>query len=70
MDEQKDDFSQNEDSEELFEHYNYIADPGQEKLRIDKFLIDRKGFPVARFSSEIEPDSPLLIKKLEEELEK
>jgi 23S rRNA pseudouridine1911/1915/1917 synthase len=41
MDEQKDDFPQNEDSEELFEHYNYIADPGQEKLRIDKFLIDR-----------------------------
>ena len=41
MDEQKDDFSQNEDSEELFEHYNYVADPGQEKLRIDKFLIDR-----------------------------
>ncbi|MBG16162.1 MAG: RNA pseudouridine synthase [Crocinitomicaceae bacterium] len=41
MDEQKDGFSQAEDSEELFEHYNYIADPGQEKLRIDKFLIDR-----------------------------
>jgi len=35
-----------------------------------KFLIDRKGFPVARYSSEIEPDSPLLIKRLEEELEK
>ena len=35
-----------------------------------KFLIDKKGFPVARFSSEIEPDSPLLIKRLEMELEK
>ena len=40
------------------------------KWNFHKFLIDRKGFPVARFSSEIEPDSPLLIKKLEEELEK
>jgi len=27
--------------EELFEHYKYIADNGQDKLRIDKFLIDR-----------------------------
>ena len=35
-----------------------------------KFLIDKKGFPVARYSSEIEPDSPLLVKKIEEELEK
>lgn len=28
-------------SEELFEHYKFIADPGQEVLRIDKFLMDR-----------------------------
>ncbi len=35
-----------------------------------KFLVDKKGFPVARFSSEIEPDSPLLVKRLEEELDK
>ena len=41
MNEQKDGISQTEDSEELFEHYSYIADPGQEKLRIDKFLTDR-----------------------------
>ena len=41
MNEQKDGISQSEDSEELFEHYSYIADPGQEKLRIDKFLMDR-----------------------------
>ena len=27
--------------EELFEHYNFIADKGQEKLRIDKFLMAR-----------------------------
>lgn len=25
----------------LFEHYNFIADPGQEPLRIDKFLMDK-----------------------------
>jgi 23S rRNA pseudouridine1911/1915/1917 synthase len=29
------------DEQELFEHYRYVADPGQELLRIDKFLIDR-----------------------------
>lgn len=28
-------------SEELFEHYKFTADPGQEVLRIDKFLMDR-----------------------------
>ena len=27
--------------EELFEHYRLTADPGQEPLRIDKFLMDR-----------------------------
>ncbi len=35
-----------------------------------KFLIDKEGFPVARYSSEIEPDSPLLVKRLEAELRK
>ncbi len=29
------------EEEELFEHYRFIADPGQEVIRIDKFLIDR-----------------------------
>lgn len=29
------------ESEELYEHYNFTADKGQEPLRIDKFLIDR-----------------------------
>lgn len=28
-------------SEELYEHYNFVADPGQEVIRIDKFLLDR-----------------------------
>ncbi|MBR9831214.1 RluA family pseudouridine synthase [Acidiluteibacter ferrifornacis] len=30
-----------QDSDELFEHYKYIADKGQTVLRIDKFLNDR-----------------------------
>ena len=30
-----------EEQEELYEHYHYVADNGQEKLRIDKFLMDR-----------------------------
>lgn len=30
-----------EENEEMFEHYNFIADRGQETLRIDKFLMDR-----------------------------
>ena len=47
-----------------------LPKPNDVKWNFHKFLIDRKGFPVARFSSEIEPDSPLLIKKLEEELKK
>lgn len=33
------DFQQ--DESELFEHYKIIADPGQEPLRVDKFLMDR-----------------------------
>lgn len=31
----------NEEEKELFEHYNFKVDPGQELLRIDKFLIDK-----------------------------
>lgn len=30
-----------EQEEELFEHYRFKADPGQEMVRIDKYLIDR-----------------------------
>jgi 23S rRNA pseudouridine1911/1915/1917 synthase len=29
------------EEEELFEHYRFKADPGQEMIRIDKFLLDR-----------------------------
>jgi 23S rRNA pseudouridine1911/1915/1917 synthase len=29
------------DLQELFEHYRFVADPGQSQLRIDKFLSDR-----------------------------
>lgn len=32
---------QEENSEELYEHYKFIADVGQEMVRIDKFLMDR-----------------------------
>jgi glutathione peroxidase len=47
-----------------------LPKPHEAKWNFHKFLIDRKGFPVARFSSEIEPDSPLLINRLESELNK
>lgn len=33
--------SEFEQEEELFEHYRFVADPGQEIVRIDKFLLDR-----------------------------
>ncbi len=41
MNEEQIDRADQEESEELFEHYNIVADPGQEPLRIDKFLMDR-----------------------------
>ena len=44
--------------------------PNEVRWNFHKFLIDKKGFPVARYSSEIEPDSPLLVKRLEAELGK
>ena len=34
-------FSEDHEQEELFEHFRFKADPGQEMLRIDKFLMDR-----------------------------
>ena len=40
------------------------------KWNFHKFLIDKKGYPVARYSSEIEPDSPILVKQVEHELDK
>ena len=30
-----------EPEDELFEHHRFSADPGQDLLRIDKFLLDR-----------------------------
>lgn len=30
-----------QEEEELFEHYRFTADPGQESVRIDKYLLDR-----------------------------
>ena len=47
-----------------------LPKPNDVKWNFHKFLINRKGFPVARFSREMAPASPLLIKKLEEELQK
>ena len=41
MEDHQEDILQQEDSSELFEHYHYLVDPGQEKLRVDKFLMDR-----------------------------
>ncbi|MCU4165809.1 RluA family pseudouridine synthase [Carboxylicivirga caseinilyticus] len=34
-------FEEFEESNELFEHYRFVADPGQKPLRIDKFLVNR-----------------------------
>jgi len=39
MQEQAEEFES--EDEELYEHYRFKADPGQEVIRIDKFLIDR-----------------------------
>lgn len=39
QEEAQEEFEQEE--EELFEHYRFKSDPGQEVLRIDKFLMDR-----------------------------
>lgn len=35
------DIQEVDQEEELFEHYRFKADPGQESLRIDKYLLDR-----------------------------
>jgi 23S rRNA pseudouridine1911/1915/1917 synthase len=34
-------FEEEDDANETFEHYKFIADPGQQVLRLDKFLVDR-----------------------------
>ena len=38
MQEEFEDIENEENEEELFEHYRFKVDPGQEILRIDKFL--------------------------------
>jgi 23S rRNA pseudouridine1911/1915/1917 synthase len=38
---EQDDFLDEEDVSELYEHYKIVADKGQSLLRIDKFLVDR-----------------------------
>ena len=38
------------------------------KWNFYKFLVNKKGYPVASYSSEIEPESPILIKQIEDEL--
>lgn len=39
--EEEEEVFESEQEEELFEHFNFVADPGQEVIRIDKFLMDR-----------------------------
>lgn len=39
--EEYDDETDEQDSGELFEHFRFIADPGQSFLRVDKFLVNR-----------------------------
>lgn len=39
--EENEDLTQDDVSEELYEHHRFVADMGQEMLRIDKFLLDR-----------------------------
>ena len=41
MNEEIDEVENENEEEELFEHYKIKADPGQEIVRIDKFLLDR-----------------------------
>jgi 23S rRNA pseudouridine1911/1915/1917 synthase len=41
MSEQTEIFDDESENEELYEHYTFTADPGQEIVRVDKFLLDR-----------------------------
>ena len=41
MSEEIDNSQEESDNNELFEHHRIKTDPGQEQLRIDKFLMDR-----------------------------
>ena len=33
--------AEDQEEQELFEHFRFVADPGQKPLRVDKFLVDR-----------------------------
>ncbi len=41
MQEEIEEFDKELQEDELFEHYRFVSDPGQEIVRIDKYLIDR-----------------------------
>lgn len=41
MSDQTELFDDESENEELYEHYAFLADPGQEVVRVDKFLLDR-----------------------------
>lgn len=47
-----------------------VPKPRDVKWNFHKFLVDKKGYPAASYSSEIEPDSSILIKRIEYELNK
>lgn len=41
IEDKQEEFEELEESNELFEHFRFVADPGQSPLRIDKFLVNR-----------------------------
>ena len=41
MSENSEFYEEADEQEELYEHHRFVADPGQEPLRIDKYLMDR-----------------------------
>lgn len=41
MSQDNDLYEESDEQEDLYEHHRFVADPGQEPLRIDKFLMDR-----------------------------
>ena len=49
---------------------NILPKDHEVKWNFHKFLINKKGYPVSRCSSEIGPESPILVKQIEDELVK
>ena len=47
-----------------------VPEAHEVKWNFHKFLVDKKGYPVASYSSEIEPESPILVERIEDELDK